>query len=353
VSFSDGGLGIFDITGGLGFIELINVSDYAFFEGGFYSKYFAFSATSNEVSLFAVVDMERLAITISTSLPGRIRVFADESGVYMTYNETNVLIDPETARQTLLGYDPRDQAAGGFRVDGSLNSPLIRISRYESHADKEIFRYDPGYNYDEARLNYRGDRVMLFSFNRFRIFDIGGRLINETSIPSAGQVYDQQYRRHDGGSCLEVIYFDGTVHKYSGDDGTLFDINKISPPDPSLFEEFSTDDLLITSPLHGTPVAQDILTGTVIRELERDAYLTYVTQVGEFVITEYISAYGDRFGLLLDGRTCETLAHIPELSDIIGDRLIINIRRSGSLRETRLFSTEELIEMARAELGRG
>ena len=170
-------------------------------------------------------------------------------------------------------------------------------------------------------------------------------------LPDAGQVYDQQYRRNNSGPFLEVIYYDGTVRKYSGDDGTLIAVEKTTPPDPSLYDEYTTDNLHITSPLHGTPAAYDILTGTLIRELEKDANLTYVTQVGEFVITEYLSLKGERYGLLLDGKTCETLAFIPNLCDIVGERLIIDNRSSGSLRETRLYSTEELIEIARILLG--
>lgn len=55
-----------------------------------------------------------------------------------------------------------------------------------------------------------------------------------------------------------------------------------------------------------------------MRELEPDAYLTYVTQVGDYVVTEYISAQGQRYGLLLDGQ-CRTLAELPGLCDILAD----------------------------------
>ena len=351
VSFSNGALEIFDIGDSSENIELFDESDYSYFEGGFYGSYFAFSATNDEESLFAVIDAERLVETISTVLTGKIGVFADESGVYMSYNGINVSIDPETAAQKPMSYNPRDQIAGGYCVEGSLNSPTVRISRFESHADRNIFFYDPEFAHDEARLNIGGDRLMLYTYDRFRIYDVDGNLINETGIPDAGYVYDQQYRRQDGESYLEVTYYDGTVHKYAGGDGELFAVEKIEPPDQSLYEEFFTDNLRITGPLHGTPAAYDILTGELIRELETDAYLTYVAQAGDYVITEYISADGDRYGLLLDGKTCEKLAHIPDLCDVIGERLIIDIRSSGELRETRVFDQEELIETARTAIG--
>ena len=351
VSFSNGGLEIFDLTGNQQGIELFDESEYSYFEGGFHGKYFAFSATNSEESLFAVIDTERLIQTVSTILPEHIGVSADGDGVYMSLNGINVSIDPETAEQTLLAHDPREHLAGGYLVDASLNSPIVRISKFQSHTDKGVFAYDRSFAHDEARLNADGDRLMLFSFSLFRVLDISGNLINETPVPDAGQVYDQQYRRNGGGEpYLEVTYYNGTVHRYSGIDGALIAEYTIPPPDKSLDEVFATDCLLITSPLHGTPCAYDIATGDLVRELEKDAYLSYVTQVGECVITEYISAFGDRYGMLLDGRTGEALAYIPHLSDIIGDRLVADIRSSGSMRGFRLFSTEELIEIARTEL---
>jgi len=352
VSFSNGGLEIFDLTGNQRSIELFDESEYTYFEGGFHGKYFAFSATNDEESLFAVIDTERLMQTISTTLSNRIGAFADESGVYMSVNNINALIDPVSASQTPIGYDPRGQIAVDYRIESSLNSPIVRISMFQSHNDKEIFAYDRSYAHNEARLSAKDDRVMLFSYKQFRIYDIEGGLIIETPIPDAGQVYDQQYRRHDDESLLEVTYYDGTVHLYSSDDGSMSISDSIPPPDASLEQKFETDDLMIIAPLHGTPSVFSSATGLFIRELEKEAYLTYVTQVGDYVITEYISADGDRYGLLLDGKTGEALAHIPNLSDIIGERLIVDIRQSGSLRETRLYSTAELIDMAHTELYR-
>ena len=348
VSFSGGGLEIINTSDREKSIEIFDESDYTYFEGGFFGKYFALSATNEAESLFAVVDTERFAVTISTTLSGRIGVTAEENGIYMSYNNIHVMIDPETAVQTPLGYDPKAQIAEGYQVAGSLNSPIVRISKYDSNADKEIFAYDSDYIHDEARLNIAGNRLMLFSFDHFRIYDIDGAIINETAIPNAEQVYDQQYRRIGGESYLEVTYYDGTVYKYSGDDGTMTAAPNIPAPDPSLYEEFETEFLRILSPLQGAPTAHDIITGELVRELEQDAYLTYVTQIGEYVVTEYVSAYGDRYALLLDGRTCETLAYIPNLCDVIGDRLIVDIRASGSIRETRLYHPNELISMARS-----
>jgi len=351
VSFSNGDLELFETTTGEMYIDFFDESEFTFFEGGFYGRYFAFSAMDTEGAVFAVIDTVDFFITISTELSGRIGVVANEGGIYMSYNNIHVLIDPETAVQTPVDNDPRDQMAGGFLVTGSFNTPIVQILRFETHEHLEIFSYDPDLDYDQARLSARGDRVMMYSFNRFRIFDIEGNLINATEIPNAQHVHDQQFHRDGDVSYLEVIYRDGTVYIYSADDGSIIEVRSIQPPDQSLFEEFETEFLRIESPLHGSPTAFDIVTGELIRELERDAFLTYVTQVGYKVITEYITAYGERFGLLLDGRTCESLAFIPELSDVIDDRLIVNIHPAGSLRETRVHTIYEIIELARLEVG--
>ena len=82
-----------------------------------------------------------------------------------------------------------------------------------------------------------------------------------------------------------------------------------------------------------------------MRGLEADAYLTYVTQVGDDVVTEYISAQGERYGLLLDG-DCETLADLPELCDITADGTLVFDDRMGNLRTSRMYSIQELMALA-------
>ena len=78
--------------------------------------------------------------------------------------------------------------------------------------------------------------------------------------------------------------------------------------------------------------------------MESDDYLTYVTQVGDCLITEYIAASKSRYGLLLNDRL-ETLAYLPGLCDIIGDDVLIFDCESGNLRQSRLYSIQELIAL--------
>ena len=80
--------------------------------------------------------------------------------------------------------------------------------------------------------------------------------------------------------------------------------------------------------------------------MEKDAYLIYVTQVGEYIITEYVSTAGERYGLLLDDRL-QTLARLPGLCDILDGMLVFDYG-SGSLRQSPLYSLEELVALGKA-----
>lgn len=98
------------------------------------------------------------------------------------------------------------------------------------------------------------------------------------------------------------------------------------------------------APLHEAPIVYERLTGKELCQLEQDAYLTYVTQVDEYIITEYITADGQRYGLLLD-ESCQTLAKLPNLCDIVGKELIFDYP-SGNLRRSAIYSLEELLALA-------
>ena len=80
--------------------------------------------------------------------------------------------------------------------------------------------------------------------------------------------------------------------------------------------------------------------------MEKDDYLTYVTQVEDYVVTEYITAQGERYGLLLDGN-CETLARLPDLCDILPDGRLVFDDMRGNLRQSHIYSLEELEALAK------
>lgn len=67
-----------------------------------------------------------------------------------------------------------------------------------------------------------------------------GELRNETVLPDAEKIYDQQFRKSQDVSLLEVTWYDGTVRCYSAADGTLLSEEKKAAPDRDLEEEFET-----------------------------------------------------------------------------------------------------------------
>ena len=387
-SFSDGSLRVFDLEDSENDLELFDESDYTHFEGGFFDKYFAFSVTNNKESLFAVIDLEAMEQTGGFVGERPFHVQADETGIYVCTDNILVRLDPETGEQTEVAYTDADitsfarsrhytltatadgafaffdsgarlleeeegtgsawdfvQVAGDFALTARRDTPALRILRLENHPEAQVFSYDPEYLHDEARISADGATVMLFRYDSFRLYDMAGKVLAEVDIPDADQVYDQQYRRDNTGSYLEVFYNDGTVRTYSAKDGSVLSETVGERHDGTLDEEFFTDRFRITSPLHGTPAAYDRESGELVRELEPDAYLTYVTQVGDYVVTEYISAHGDRYGLLLDG-DLNTLADLPDLCDILPDGTLVFDDTRGNLRQSRIYSMQELIALA-------
>lgn len=386
VSFEDGSLWVYHLEDSEKDIELFdNTSGYTHFEGGFYQEYFAFSATRQGESVFAVIDTIQAEQTGGFESKNPFSVQTDERGIYIQTENILVKIHPVTGEQTplvttaenilsyaiggaqtlaasqkrfmffdenaeLISEEEKQyggdllQLAEGTALVGNRDSSAVRILNFESHPDAEVFSYDPSYVHDEARISQDGKTVMLFDYEGFRLYGIGGGLIQEVSIPNAEQVYDQQYIRDEEGSRLEVVYNDGTVLVYSAEDGNVLDEEMREKPDPSLDEEFFTDRLRIDSPLHGTPTAYDRKTGRLAWQLGNEDYLTYITQVGEYIVAQYVTADSYYYGQLLNGNG-EVLADLPYLCDVVGETLIFDYP-TGNMRKSHIYGINELMKIA-------
>lgn len=390
-SLSGGALWIFDVEDPEGTMVIFDESAYGHFEGGFCGSYFAFGANKSDESLFGLIDTEEAAYVASLDSGDHFHVQTDEKAVYLSNQNLLVRFDGETLEEQELAYtnetsitgfsigtsyvmvvaddqsvsfyDPGAQLLatkkagenndfiaqnGEFAVIAGRNGPTVRLLKMESHAEAEISAYDARCIHEEARISGDKKTVMLFRYQDFHVFGMDGALITKVELPDQESIYDQQFRRSEEGSWLEVIWYDGTVRCYSAADGALLSEEKKEPPSRDLYEEFFTDHYRIASSLHGAPVVYDIKTGKQIKELEQDAYLTYVTQLGTDIITEYMSADGERYGLLLNEKL-ETEAYLPGLCDISDGELIFDFG-DGSLRKSRVYSLEELIEMGKGEL---
>lgn len=382
VSFSDGALYLYDLREEGRCLELFDASEYTHFEGGFYGNCFAVAASGAAEPLFTVIDVERVEQLGAFSGGDPYHVWTDESGIYLAQGRVLVRLDPESGEQTEIAYPP--EAVAGFAhtdtyslvtttdgccylfdrgaaLVGQLESDftghfvwlagelagianrdenVVRLLRLSTHTDTELFSYDPSYAHDEARVSADGETVMLFRYDAFRLYRMDGTLLAEAALPDAAQVYDQQFCRDADGSRLEVTYYSGLIRAYSAEDGSLLWERSGDAPDETLYEEFLTDRWRVTSPLHGTPAVYDRTSGKLFCELESDAYLTYVTQAGDYLITEYSSSEGERYGLLLNEQW-ETLAELPNLCDIVSGQLIFD-DPSGVLRVSPIYSLEEL-----------
>lgn len=385
-SFDDGGLFLFDTAGGEAY-EIMASSDYTHMEGGFYKNYFAFSAWNTSECVFLIYDTKTLTQTGGFTAQVPFLVKTDSAGICVASGNLLVEIDPATGKQRELAYAPSDivaysrsdngsvlvstaegkyalynsaaqlvaegnreagcelpAAAGPFIALASRETPSIPLLKMETHLEAQLCAYPPGLAHTEARLSADGTRIMLFQYDRFTLLDREGGILCQTELPDAMEVYDQQFRRDEAGSRLEVTYRDGRVTAYSAQDGCLLWEKQGQAPKGDLTESFETSRWRFETSPHGAPRVYDRTTGELYRELERDSYLTYVTEVGEYLAVQYLSTQGNRYGLLLD-QNCDTVAYLPGLCDVVGDTLVLD-DDMGNLRQSRMYSLRELKALA-------
>ena len=386
VSFQNGALNIYDLKGPEGEMILFEESAYTHFEGGFCGNNFAFSGSGAEGAVLGIVDCKEAIYRGGYESVDPIYLEAGENGIYVVNENLLVRLDTVTFEEQELAYTD-DHKIVAFSVGGDYslvatddskfafydkgahlstvltgtenadfvrlshgiaivanrNEPVLRMLKLEDHKETEFLSYDADYSHDEARISQDGQRAMLFDIRSYRIYSANGTLVTQADIPDPEHIYDQQFRRNNEGSYLEVIWYDGTVRCYSAWDGILLSEQKNAAPDKDLYEEFVTEQYRIQSSLHGAPEVYDLQTGKYLASLEEDAYLTYVTQVGDYLVTEYVGAAGDRYGILLNERF-EKLAVLPELCDVREETLVFDYE-SGNLRQCRLYSLPELIAL--------
>lgn len=388
VSSSDGGMQIYDLRNPEESLILYETSDYITFSGGFHQKYFAYTAGKSGYYEFGLIDVERSTLLGTFEAQEPFLMQANEKGIYLANENVLVEFDAETLEQKELAYTEAvniksfsvdekhvlitteddcfafyDRGANQMSKDmlvescdfamlrnefallGSRDNTELRLLKLKNHENAQLFVYAPDYMHDEARISHDKKTVLLFDYQKLRICAMDGEVVAEIEFPNAEHIYDQQFRRNDTESYLEVIWYDGTRRMYSSQDGSLISERKGEVPDKSLKEEFITDNYRIVSDLHDPPVVYDLKTGKEVTTLETDAYLTYVTQLGDYIITEYLLTEGEgsRFGLLLN-KELETVAVLPKLCDVFDEELIFDYE-SGNLRHCRLYSLQELITL--------
>lgn len=302
---------------------------------------------------------------------------AADDGSFSFYNSGANL----SSRETTEGNRDFVAMVGDYAIVGSRNEPTLRLLRLESHPEAQLLSYDARYRHSEARVSGDGRTAMLFDYEGFRIYDMAGNLLAEEQLPDGAEIYDQQFGKkladslqpndfsgqgnslgedgslgegnalEESSSWLEVTWYDGTRRYYSAADGSLLLEEKGEAPEKDLLEEFYTDQYRIVSGLHSAPEVYNRKSGRMVATLEPDSYLTYVTQVREYILTEYISTEDERYGILLDNKLGK-IAILSGLCDVMGDMLVFDYG-SGDLRYSKLYSLEELVGMGEDFLRKG
>ena len=385
-SFADGSVMLFDTGSGESVTVMEPGSGYTHFEGGFWQHYFAFSASNAQQSVFVCIDTDTMQQTGTFTSDYAFSVQTDADGVYLQTENLLVSINPATGEQqplvstaknirtfahsggqtVIVTADSLDfynnqaaletsiplsrsenfaQLAGSTALAAGRDSTLVRILGYQQHGETQRFHYDPAYAHDEARISADGSSLMLFSYTGFCIYGKDGAVKAEVQLPDAEQVYDQQFRREGENSWLEVTSYSGEQVCYDANTGKEIRRTQGEKPDPALGETFTTDAWRVEAPLHGQPAVYSLQTGKEIARLEKDDYLTYITQTPQGIAAQYTTADGYHYGELLDEQG-NVLAELPYLCDVYGDTLVFDYP-SGDVRQTRIANTEQLLQLAK------
>ena len=388
VSFSNGGFHILNPEDAEADLVMYDESDYVSFCGAFKDRYFAYIANKSDKSVFGIIDAVD-AVSFGEFESDDNFLFNNDNGeINIARGNLLVCYNPETLEEKELAYTDSKVITGmsmtndyalitandnSFSLYGrgankisesdsiahydfacltekyallaGRDDPVIRILEIVNHKEAQLLSYTPGYAHDEARLSHDGKRAMLFNYQGYCIYDLEGHVVAKGEFPDAERIYDQQFRKNDTDSYLEVIWYDGTVRCYDAADGKMISETTTKEPSKDLYEEFYTEKYRIESVLHEAPRVYDIQSGRLAAVLEEDASLTYITEAGEYIIAEYITTEGKRYGALLN-KKFEVLAYFPDMCDYADGKIIFDTG-SGTLLKSPLYSLDELIEMAK------
>ena len=391
-AFEDGTVGVYETDSGMEFLSVDTERE--LFTGGFYQNYLAFtgfkSGLGNESSLFVVVNMKDVndrSVAVSSN---RLRLQADETGIYLVGGNTMTVFDPRSKEQRELAYttssdimayihtgdytmvSSRDAIIRFFDRGGSLMSQIegtesyeylslcektalaastgsrsIRLFSLQEQRDKLILSYDPTMQHTEARINPEADTVLLASIQRLSLLSVQGTLLADLVIPESGNLLDFQYRRSEHDSWVELTYRDGRVVTYSSQDLSQLKEEQGQKPELSREEDFFTDRFRIHCRQNMAPVVYDLETNDELLTLDRNDSLAYVDQTGKGIILEYVAQRGTeiyRYGILVNEHF-EPLAELPYLCDVIGDELFFDYP-SGKIYHCSIHSLNDLKKLA-------
>jgi hypothetical protein len=250
--------------------ELYPPSGAVHFSGGFYRETLAFAVVEAEpyASVFLVCAAAGETVARYESGEAHFTPLADESGLYVAFADQLMAVDARTGAvshvasaggrvetfckkgDTILmtesGGPYRFLKAGGgagsgaataetavyqssypchfaalgelYALTGSRDAKTVRILKRAAFAGETLLTYDPAYRFSEAKIRAAAERVVFYSYNGLRLYDLSGKLIAEVAFPEPLAVKDTQYDAQSGN--VAVLYEDG-LRLYSGLDGGL------------------------------------------------------------------------------------------------------------------------------------
>lgn len=380
VSLNNGFLGFIDAVKPEKDLIVYEDSEYSYFDGKFIDTKFAFSAAGAPGALFGIIDCKAGQYIGDMEGNSKFELCTYGGKLFVSQNDTIVEFNTETFEQAEIAYTENKNikafdisekyavaatddsytvffgGAGQLQTEScetednfvivtndfialaDRNSPSVEILKLRKYDDMRFLDYDPQIKHSEARLKADRSSVMLFNINGFSILNPDGSVRITVPLPESEKIYDQQYRSN--GDYLEVTYYSGKIVCYSADNGEIISETDGPAPDESLDEEFETDNYIIKAPLHGIPIVYDKVSGEKIAELNSEDYLTYITEIDNYIVAQYISADGKFYGVLMN-KSCEPVAQIPYLCDVSGNSLVYDFP-SGNIKISPIYKLEEL-----------
>ncbi len=383
VSFSDGSITLYDLNDESNNGDIFDDgSQYTHFEGGFYGDYFGLGCIGTSGSFAAIINLSDYGTEVSfPEETSAYHIKASAEGFYVSNGATLVFVDITDSQlneaaftsSEIVSFEVGDKGIFTALEDGRtccfdffanltdemrdmgkrsfvsqkgkrlalsrLDSKSVRILELEDHREAEFAEYDGSYDHSETRISTGRDSFMMFDFRGYRICSIDGETVAEGEFPDAVQIYDQQYRRINNDEYLEVIWYDGMHRYYSAKDGSLINEEQKEIPDTTLTDEFVTDKWRIISPLHGTPQVYSVANGELLGDFDFEAYLTYVTQVGQYVVVQYIDDEEIQNGLVLNS-DMKRIAELPYCCDVLSDGTLFFDDMRGNVRQSKVEYAE-------------
>ena len=114
-----------------------------------------------------------------------------------------------------------------------------------------------------------------------------------------------------------------------------------------MYEEFLTSKYRFTSELGKAAEVYNLKNGKKVMSLPQEAYLTYVTEAGDYIVAQYVimSESGDRDKTaILMNQQLETVAVLPDLCDVYNDTLYFDYM-SGHIKKSQIYSVDELVKL--------